>query len=278
MATYQSALLVIGAGGMGLAIARRLGSGQRVILADFSSKILDAAASSLRENGHDVTTQIVDVSSYESVSQLATSSSVQCKLNTVVNTAGISPGMGAARRIYEVDLLGTANVIDAFLDVLPSGASLINIASIAGHYGVPIPPDLETHLATASRAELFNHKAIDLDGNPAAAYAISKKGNILRAQAAIPKAATKGVRLNTVSPGVITTAMIREELQQKAGETIRQMIEATPVRRAGTAEEIASVVAFLAGPEASYVNGADLVVDGGFLAQARWTGGLGKME
>lgn len=274
MAAYQNALLVIGAGGMGLAIARRLGSGQRVILADFSSKILDVAANSLRENGHDVTTQIVDVSSFESVTQLATSASVQCKLNTVVNTAGISPGMGKARRIFEVDLLGTANVLDVFLDVLPAGASLITIASIAGHYGVAIPPDLQDHLATAPRSTLLNHAGIDLDGNSAAAYGISKKGNILRAQAAIPKAAAKGIRVNTVSPGVITTAMIREELQQEAGETIRRMIEATPVRRAGTAEEIANVVAFLAGPEAAFVNGADLVVDGGFLAAAKYGKGL----
>src|SRR6478735_9376410 len=99
MASSRSGLLVLGAGGMGLAIARRLGAGRLVFLADNSPKVLDFAASSLRSDGHEVQTHIVDVSSNDSVKNLAKIASEAARLNVVVNTAGISPGMGTARRI-----------------------------------------------------------------------------------------------------------------------------------------------------------------------------------
>ncbi|KAM0433870.1 hypothetical protein ACHAPT_003813 [Fusarium lateritium] len=271
MPLSQNGLLVIGVGGMGLAIARRLGAGRRVFLADYSKDTLDAAANSLRDTGHDVETQIVDVSSYESVTQLAKHASSTSNLNTVVNTAGISPSMGTARQIFEVDLLGTANVIDAFLEVMPSGSSLTTIASIASAlFGSAISAELEQHLATAPRDKLLQHANIDLEGNAGVAYGISKRGNIVRVQAAVKHAGTKGIRINSVSPGVITTAMIRQELESETGENVRQMIKATPVERAGSADEIASIVAFLSGPEACFVNGADFVIDGGFVAANRF--------
>lgn len=271
MSFSRNGLLVIGAGGMGLAIARRLGAGRRVFLADYSKDTLESAANSLRDTGHDVETQIVDVSSYESVTKLARHATSTSTLNTVVNTAGISPSMGTARQIFEVDLLGTANVIDAFLEVMPSGSSLTTVASIAGAlYASAITPELEQHLATAPKDKLLQHASIDLEGNPGVAYGISKRGNIVRVQAAVKKAGTKGIRINSISPGVITTAMIRAELESEAGENIRQMVKATPIQRAGSADEIASIVAFVSGPEASFVNGADFVIDGGFVASTRF--------
>ncbi|KAL2677331.1 hypothetical protein Neosp_011100 [[Neocosmospora] mangrovei] len=267
----RNGLLVIGAGGMGLAIARRLGPGRRVFLADYSKDTLESAANSLRDTGHDVETQIVDVSSFESVTKLAKHATSTSTLNTVVNTAGISPSMGTARQIFEVDLLGTANVIDAFLDTMPPGSSLTTVASIAGAlYGGVITPELEQHLATAPKDKLLQHASIDLDGNPGVAYGISKRGNIVRAQAAVKKAGTKGIRINSISPGVITTAMIRSELESETGENVRQMVKTTPIPRAGSADEIASIVAFVSGPEASFVNGADFVIDGGFVASTRF--------
>ncbi|KAM5343272.1 hypothetical protein ACJ41O_014238 [Fusarium nematophilum] len=165
MATYRSRLLVIGAGGLGLSIARRLGFGNRVILADYSEKVLNAAASSLRDDGHDVETRVVDVSSYKSVQELAKHASTTNRLQTVVHAAGISPVMGTTRRVYEVNLLGTANVIDAFLEVMPPGSSFTSIASTSG-YTVQknISPELEKHLATSPKEQLLKHDGIELEG------------------------------------------------------------------------------------------------------------------
>ncbi|UPK90026.1 hypothetical protein LCI18_000961 [Fusarium solani-melongenae] len=251
MASSRRGLLVIGAGGMGLAIARRLGAGQLVILADSSQKALDSAASSLQDDGHQVETQIVDVSSHESVQNLSKIASGAARLNTVINTAGISPGMGTARRIFEVNLLGTANVIDAFLEVMPPGSSLTSIASIAGHLiQQAVSPELEKHLATSPRDQLLV---------------------ILRTQAAVRQGKKKGVRLNTISPGVIMTTMIRKELESELGDRIKERIPETPIPRAGCADEIASLVAFLSGPDATFINGADFVIDGGATAASRFS-------
>ncbi|KAF7557071.1 hypothetical protein G7Z17_g894 [Cylindrodendrum hubeiense] len=271
MAAYQNGLLIIGAGGMGLAIARRLGAGQRVIIADYSEAVLNSAANTLRNDGHEIETQTVDVSDYESVEKLAKFASGKSRLQTVVNTAGISPAMGTARQVYEVDLLGTANVIDAFLEVMPSGSSLTSIASIAGHMmQKAISPELEKHLATCPREQLLTHEAIDLEGSTAMAYGIAKWGNVVRVQAAVRKGQEHGVRLNTVSPGVIKTAMVRKELESAAGDQIRHMIKESPVSRAGCSDDIAALVAFLSSPEASFIDGADFVIDGGFSAASRF--------
>ncbi|KAM5349459.1 hypothetical protein ACJ41O_005964 [Fusarium nematophilum] len=225
MSFSPNGLLVIGAGGMGLAISRRLGGGQRVFLADFSQTALDCAANALRDNGHEVETHLVDVCSYESVTQLAKVTSEASNLTTVVNAAGISPSMGTPRKIFEVDLVGTANVIDAFIDVMPPGSSLVTIASMAGYmFAGAITPELEQHLATAPRDKLLDHEGIDFECHPGQAYGIAKKGNIVRVQAAAQSAQSKGVRVNSVSPGVVTTAMIRQELESEAGENIRQII------------------------------------------------------
>jgi len=267
MSIPRRVVAVIGSGGMGIASARRLAGGRRVLFADYSQSNLDMAAKSLRDDGHDVETHLIDVASFESVQNFATTAASAGHIDAVVHTAGLSPAMAPARRIFEVDLLGTANVIDAFQEVIPPGASLTCIASIA-RFGASPSPALSAHLATAPREQLLTTKELlDVDASdPAAAYSISKCANHLRVQAAARAWAAKGARINTISPGVILTAMVRQELESPHGATIRGMIESMPMQRGGTADEIASTVAFLSSQEASYITGSDILVDGGFIA------------
>ncbi|KAJ3549048.1 hypothetical protein NM208_g708 [Fusarium decemcellulare] len=272
MVPGRSGILVVGTGGIGLSVARRLGHGQLVILADYSEKALEFAANDLRDSGNEVDTQTVDVSKYESVENLAKFASEKCRLQTVVNTAGISPAMGTARQIYEVDLLGTANIIDAFVKVMPRDSSLTCVASIAGHMAQKgISPEFEKHLATAPKEKLLSHEAIDMNGSPGAAYGIAKWGNIVRAQASVRLGGKNGVRINTVSPGITSTAMIRKELASDAGVWIRKSIKESPIPRLCSPDETAALVAFLAGNEASFITGADFVIDGGVNAASRFS-------
>ncbi|KAK0639172.1 hypothetical protein B0T16DRAFT_338631 [Cercophora newfieldiana] len=271
----RSVLAVIGSGGIGLASARRLARGRPIFLADASEKNLEAAAKSLRDTGNEVETRLVDVSDFRSVQTFAQAAAGAGRVETVVHTAGLSPAMAAPDRILAVDLVGTANVIEAFRDVVGPGSTLTCVASIA-RFGAAPSKELSEHLATAPLDELLVNDELQTAASSAAsAYSISKAANLLRVQAAVRAWSAKGARINTVSPGVILTSMVRTELTTPSGATIRAMIEGSPLRRAGTAEEIANAVAFLAGPDASFVTGTDLVVDGGFIPGSQ---GLAAMK
>lgn len=271
-------LVVIGGGGIGLATAHRLGAGRHIFLASRSPATLSAGAESLRNAGHKVTTQQVDVSSYESVAAMAkAAASLGGAVETVVLTSAVSPSMGSTGSILAVDILGTANVIEAFgreVEMAP-GSSLTCVASMVQHNAPPLSPDLEKHLATAPLSTLLENTELrDLvggDGGPSGvAYCIAKKANSLRAQAAAVSTeyAGRGVRVNCVSPGMTQTNMLAVETKGASGETIRKIMKEHPLKRAGTAEEVADAVAFVAG--CGYVNGTDLLVDGGWIAKKRW--------
>ncbi|KAJ5758512.1 NAD(P)-binding protein [Penicillium odoratum] len=243
--------VIIDAGGMGLSIARRLANGYRLLIADFSSTNLSAAVESLRDDGYD----------------LALTAAKIGRIFAVVHTAGVSPASAAGEQIYEVDLLGTANLIDAFFRVASAGTSLICVASMAGNFA-RLSPGLESHLQ-----RLLQHDEIALESShPHVAYTVAKRGNQLRVQGAARHWGSKGARLNSISPGVISTAAGRRELQGENGAIA--LIEMSATRRAGTPSDIAGVVAFLAGPDSSFITGTDILVDGGAVAGRRWNAGI----
>jgi NAD(P)-dependent dehydrogenase (short-subunit alcohol dehydrogenase family) len=263
-------LVVIGAGGMGMSIARRLANGRQLLLADVSPARLEGALDALRTDGYLAEAHRVDVSAMSSVEELATKAASAGHIDAVIHSAGVSPTMATARQIYEVDLLGTAQVIDAFYAVSGPGTSLVCVASMAGHFA-SLPAEFEQHLATASTGHLLEHPQIDLDsGDPATAYVVAKRGNQLRVEAASHDWGGKGARLNTISPGVISTEMGLQELEGPVGQYIQSMIDLSGARRVGTPDDIAGVAAFLAGPDSSFITGNDLLVDGGAVVAQRW--------
>ncbi|WP_330254115.1 SDR family oxidoreductase [Nocardia sp. NBC_00565] len=269
----RSVVVVIGTGGMGLAVARRLAGGRRLLLADYSEASLEAAVGACRGEGHAAEGCAVDISDRDSVVKLAAAADILGRIDAVVHTAGVSPTMATARQIYEIDLLGTAHVIDAFLAVASPGTSLVAVASMAGHLA-SLSSDLERHLAVAATDQLLNHKEIDLDSSNAAdAYIVAKRGNQLRVQAAAHDWGAKGARVNTISPGVTSTPMGLAELTGPTGAYIQSMIDLSGARRIGTSDDIAAAAAFLTGPESSFITGNDILVDGGAIASQRWNTG-----
>ncbi|MGP0030048.1 MAG: SDR family oxidoreductase [Acidimicrobiales bacterium] len=263
-------LVVIGTGGMGVAVARRLGGGRHLLLADASDAAVGAAVATLRDEGHDVEGHVVDVVDRAAVEQLAAAAAGAGPIDAVIHTAGVSPVTATARQIFRVDLLGTAHVVDAFLPVSGHGTSLVCISSMAGHLG-SLSAAFEHHLARAPTDELLGHAEIDLDGaDPGLAYVVAKRGNQLRIQAAAQAWGARGARLNTISPGVISTPMSAAELSGASGAHMRAMIESSGAGRLGTPDDIAAAVEFLAGPASSFITGNDVLVDGGAVAAQRW--------
>ncbi|MFH9006111.1 SDR family oxidoreductase [Streptomyces afghaniensis] len=260
-------VVVTGAGGMGAAVARRLGSGRRLILADHARERLDQVVADLGTEGYAVQGVPTDVSDRASVERLARTAAEQGRITTVVHTAGVAAATASVGRILDVDLLGTVYVIEAFEKVAVRGTSLVCVASLAGHMA-SIDDEDETALATAPAEELLGLKAVTaLGDDPTAAYILAKRANHVRVQAAALAWNRLGARVNTISPGVVATAMAKAEADSDAGGHMLAMLDACGAGRPGTPGEIADAVAFLTGPEARYITGSDLLVDGG---QAAW--------
>jgi NAD(P)-dependent dehydrogenase (short-subunit alcohol dehydrogenase family) len=253
---------------MGVACARRVGMGRRLVIADFNEEKLGPEADRLAADGFDVTAHAVDVSDRKSVDVLVAKAGSLGTLRTLVHTAGLSPTQASAERVLEVDMLGTDHVVAAFLDVVTEGTVAVCIASIAG-YMAGLSAEQEFALATAATDDLLATLGpVDLE-NFGATYGIAKRINHLRVEQAAGSWGKRGGRVVSISPGIISTPMGRQELEEGSSEQMQGMLAISAVPRIGTAEDIASAVDWLASPAASFVTGCDLRVDGGVIAAIR---------
>jgi NAD(P)-dependent dehydrogenase (short-subunit alcohol dehydrogenase family) len=264
-------LVVIGAGSIGQAIARRTGAGKHVLLADFNETNLQNAKTALEDAGHTVSTQRVDVSDAESVRALAQAAAALGDVDQVISTAGVSPVQAPAEAVLAVDLYGTAVVLEEFGKVIAPGGAGVHISSMAGHMPPPLDPETAHSLAFTPVEELRALPVLAPDAvpNSGAAYAISKQANHLRVQAAAVTWGDRGARVNCISPGIILTPLARDEMSGPGAEGYRKMIEVSAAGRVGTADEVATAAAFLLGPDAGFITGTDLLIDGGVIAALR---------
>jgi NAD(P)-dependent dehydrogenase (short-subunit alcohol dehydrogenase family) len=263
--------VVIGVGGMGQAIARRQAAGRTLLIADVHSGTTESVAAELADEGFDVMPGQVDVGSRESVAELARRAAELGAVTQVVHTAGLSPVQASAADVLKVDLYGVACVLEEFGGVIASRGAGVVIASMAGHLVGSLPADQERALATTPTEELLSlaFLAPDVVTDPGFAYSVAKRANLVRVAAESLKWGRRGARLNSISPGVISTAMGRSELSGPHGAGMRAMVEASGTGRLGTAADIAAAATFLLSDDASFVTGTDLLVDGGVVATIR---------
>lgn len=267
----EDLVVVIGAGGIGIAIARRQGIGKTILLADINAQTLDGAATLLRDASYTVHTQIVDVTSRTSVRALADKAASLGRVTQLLNTAGLSPNMAPPTKVLEVDLYGVALVFDEFERVIASGGSAIVISSMAGYMPARLPPEQEHALAHTPTDELLALPFLGPDAVPDSmvAYGIAKKANHLRVQATSLSWGERGARVNSISPGIIATPLAQHEMASESGPIYRAMIAASPAKRMASPDEVAAAAAFLFGPEAGFITGSDLLMDGGVIPAMR---------
>jgi len=253
-----------GSGGMGKATARLLGRKGALLLADVSEERLAQTVRELAAEGiTDVATRTVDITNAEQVQALADAAAELGELGAIVHTAGLSPTMADSRRIMEVNMVGTALILQAFLPLARPGSVAVCIASMAGHF-TPRNEAYNSVLLDPLAPDFIDRMEAFSQGNPGASYGLSKLGVILYVEDQAWAWGQKGARIVSVSPGTIDTPMGRQEASQQ--KEMQVMLDNTPLRREGQASEIATAVAFLCSSDSSYITGADLRVDGGTTA------------
>ncbi|WP_447949568.1 SDR family oxidoreductase [Microbacterium aurum] len=265
-------LVVIGAGGMGEAIARRSGTGRTVLLADYDPAVLERVRSRMEGDGYQIVPATVDVSSHASVADLAQQAAALGDVRQVAHTAGVSAATATPEAILAVDLAGVAYSLEEFGMVIASGGAGVYIASMAGTLAAPyLPGEVEQILTETPADDLLTAPFVSTIARdqPAQAYGIAKRANQLRTQAASHQWGRRGARVNSISPGVISTPMGRAELDGEAGAFMRLMIENSALGRLGTPGDIAAAAGFLLGPDSAFISGTDLLVDGGVVAAIR---------
>lgn len=268
-------IVVIGAGSIGLAIARRVSAGKRVLLADLRPENAAAAAKVLSEAGFEVSTVTVDVSLRESVHALVEQATALGEVTGVIHAAGVSPTQASPATILKVDLYGTALVLEEFGNVIARGGAGVVIASQSGHRLGALTAEQNKLLALTPTEELLALPMLQPDKitDSLHAYQISKRGNSLRVMAEAIRWGKRGARVNTISPGIIITPLAKDELAGPRGAGYLRMIELCPAGRAGTPDEVGNVGALLLGADGAFITGSDFLMDGGVTA-AYWFGEL----
>ncbi len=271
----RDVIVVIGAGQIGQAIARRVGFGKHVLLADMRHDNASAAAEILANAGYEVSVAAVDASSREAVHALVETAAGLGDVAGLIHAAGVSPTQASPATILKVDLYGTALVLKEFGKVIGRGGAGVVIASQSGHRLPPLTVEQNRALATTPVEELLNLPFLKPDQvtDSLHAYQISKRGNSLRVMAEAVRWGRRGARINTISPGIIMTPLAKDELTGPRGEGYRRMIEVSAAGRAGTPDEVATVGALLMGPDGGFITGSDFLMDGGVTA-AYWYGEL----
>ena len=271
----SNVIVVIGAGSIGQAIARRVSAGKHILLGDLRPANAKAAAEILSNAGFEVTTATVDLTSRDSVHAIVEAATAIGDVMGVIHAAGVSPSQASPATILEVDLYGTALVLEEFGNVIAKGGSAVVIASQSGHRLGALTAEQNAALATTPTDDLLALPMLQPDQvrDSLHAYQLAKRGNALRVMAEAVRWGKRGARVNTISPGIVITPLARDELTGPRGEGYRRMIELCPVGRAATPDEVGTVGALLMGPDGAFITGSDFLMDGGVTA-SYWYGEL----
>ena len=269
----RDVVVLVGTGSIGQAIARRVGAGKHVVLADLHQENANAAAKILAAAGFEVSTIAVDISSRESIKELILHAQTFGSIMNLINAAGVSPSQVPVEVILKVDLYGTAVLLEEFGKVIAENGSGIVISSQSGHRLGALSEEENMLLATTATEELLKMSFIKEISDTLKAYQYSKRCNGLRVMYEATNWGRRGATINSISPGVIITPLANDELNGPRGEGYRKMLSLCPAGRAGTPDEVGELAEFLMSKRGRFITGADYLIDGGTTA-SYWFGDL----
>lgn len=258
--------VVIGAGGIGQAIARRISSGRRVLVANHTQESADAAAKVLENAGFETTAMRADVSDRSAVQAVIRKAQELGAIKALVQAAGVSPSQAPIAAILKVDLYGTSMLLEEFGKVMAEGGSGVVISSQSGYRMPALTAAQDALLATAPAEALLELDFVKSVKDTLHAYQMSKRCNSLRVRGEAIKWAKRGARINSISPGIIVTPLANDELHGERADFYQAMLKKMPAGRAGTPDEVAALAALIMGPEGGFITGSDFLIDGGATA------------
>ena len=261
-------MILTGAGQIGMAIARRIGSGMKIVIGDKSVENANAMARTMNQAGFDATPLEMDLSSRNSILHLIAEAQGYGNISMLVNAAGVSPSQASVETILQVDLYVTAVLLEEVGKVIMPCGTVVTISSQSGHRMPALTPEQDEQLAVTPAEELLALPLLHPEQikDTLHAYQMAKRCNVKRVMAEAVKWGARGARVNSISPGIVVTPLALDEFNGPRGEFYKNMFAKCPAGRPGTADEIAHVAELLMGGKGSFITGADFLIDGGATA------------
>lgn len=264
----KDVMIVTGAGQIGMAIARRVGYGMKIIMGDKKMENAQAIAKTMNDAGFDVTPTQMDLSSRESILEMIAEAQKYGEISMLVNAAGVSPSQAPVEAILKVDLYGTAVLLEEVGKVIKKGGCGVTVSSQSGWRMPALTAEEDELLATCPTEELLNLPMLQPENirDTLHAYQIAKRCNEKRVMAEAVKWGKRGARLNDIAPGIIVTPLAIDEFNGPRGDFYKNMFANCPAGRPGTADEVANVAELLMSGKGAFISGSTFLIDGGATA------------
>lgn len=264
----QGVMVLTGAGQIGMAIARRMGYGKKIVVGDKKRENAEEIARIMSNAGFDVVPVEMELSSRDSILNLIGEARKYGEISMLINAAGVSPSQASIETILKVDLYGTAVLLEEVGKVIKEGGVGVTISSQSGHRMPALTVDEDEQLATTPTENLLSLDILQPQNirDTLHAYQMAKRCNVKRVMSEAVKWGERGARINSISPGIIVTPLALDEFNGPRGGFYKNMFAKCPAGRPGTADEVANVAELLMSDRGAFITGADFLVDGGATA------------
>ena len=264
----QDVVILTGAGQIGMAIARRISYGKKLIVGDKNMANANAITQIMTEAGFDASAVELDLASRDSIISMISEAQQYGEISALINSAGVSPSQAPIDVILQVDLYGTAVLLEEVGKVIKSGGVGVTISSQSGHRMPALTAEVDAQLALTPTEELLKLDVLQPNNinDTLHAYQMAKRCNVKRVMAEAVKWGERDARINSISPGIVVTPLAIDEFNGPRGDFYKNMFAKCPAGRPGTADEIANLAELLMSHQGAFITGSDFLIDGGATA------------
>lgn len=261
----KDVMIVVGAGQISMAIARRMGAGKKIILGDKNIENAKNIQKTMGDAGFDVEVIEMDLSSRQDILKMIDMAKSYGPIKMLVNGAGVSHSQAPIEAILKVDLYGTAVLLEEVGKVITEGGIGVTISSQSGWRMEQLTALEDEQLACTPTEELLDLEILQSENiqDTLHAYQLAKRCNEKRVMAESVKWGQRKARINAIAPGIIVTPLAIDEFNGPRGDFYKNMFAKCPAGRPGTADEVANVAELLMSDKGAFITGSTFLMDGG---------------